>query len=137
MGGEDQRQGGFVYVGQEVAAGKEIQTLRAFLYKVLRNVTIDEIKRKKPLSLDELSAEGFSPEGEDGREMAERIDAKDVLKKLSLLEEPYREAIQLRFIDDLSISEIAEILEEKDNTVSVRIHRGIEKLRNLMTDGLK
>ena len=38
----------------------------------------------------------------------------------------------MRYVDDLSIKEIAEITGETENNVSVRIHRGLEKLRELV-----
>ncbi len=38
----------------------------------------------------------------------------------------------MRYINDLSPKEIAEILEESENAISVRIHRGIQKMRLLL-----
>jgi DNA-directed RNA polymerase specialized sigma24 family protein len=37
----------------------------------------------------------------------------------------------MRFIDDLSVGEIAEMLSVTQNVVSVRIHRALAKLREL------
>src|SRR4051812_4820943 len=38
-------------------AGPDIENLRAFLYRTLRNLIIDEYRRKKALSLDEMEEE--------------------------------------------------------------------------------
>ena len=43
----------------------------------------------------------------------------------------------MRFIDELSPKEIAAILGVSENVVSVRIHRGIKKLRQLVEKELQ
>ncbi len=118
----------WVYLSQ----GKEIKNIRAFLYRVLHNVIVDEVKKKKPVSLDQLTEEGFSPKDESVPDLEQQNIAKEVIQKLELLDEQYRSIFQMRFIDDLSPKEIATILEISENVVSVRIHRGMDKLRQLM-----
>ena len=60
------------------------------------------------------------------------FDIKRAMKLLNDLEpDEYREAVQLRFIDELSIAEIANIMGVSENVVSVRINRGINKLKKL------
>ncbi|MDP3735656.1 MAG: sigma-70 family RNA polymerase sigma factor [bacterium] len=116
-----------------LAEGKEIGNIRAFLYRVLHHVIVDEIRRKKSISLDRLIEKGFSPqdesflEGEDQRRVVTEL-----LQKLSRLDEPYRDAVRMRFVDELSPKEIASILGVSENVVSVRIHRGTKKLRHLL-----
>lgn len=120
-----------------LSQGKEVENIRAFLYRVLHNVIVDEIRRKKPLSLDQLVEEGFSPKDESLPDLEQRLVVKDIVQKLRLLDESYRDIIQMRFIDDLSPKEISTALGVSENVVSVRIHRGINKLRQLMEKGLK
>jgi len=112
--------------------GKEVKNIRAFLYRVLHNVIVDEIRRKKPLSLDQLVEEGFSPKNESEPDLEQRLVVKDIFQKLRLLDESYRDIVQMRFIDDLSPKEISAVLGVSENVVSVRIHRGVNKLRQLM-----
>lgn len=120
-----------------LSQGKEIKNIRAFLYRILHNVIVDEIRRKKPLSLDQLVEEGFSPKDESAPDMEQRLVVKDIIQKLGLLDESHREIMQMRFIDDLSPKEISAVLGVSENVVSVRIHRGINKLRQLVEKGLK
>ena len=40
----------------------------------------------------------------------------------------------MRYIEDLAPKEIAEITQESENNVSVKIHRGIKKLRELLNE---
>lgn len=120
-----------------LSQGKEVKNIRAFLYRLLHNVIVDEMRRKRPLSLDRLVEEGFSPKDESAPDAEQRLAVKDIVQKLKLLDESYRDIMQMRFIDDLSPKEISAILGVSENAVSVRIHRGINKLRQLVEQRLK
>ena len=119
--------------------GNEIDNMRAFLYQVATNIIIDEARKKKKraeLSLEVLQEEyGFDP-GEDRRnEMVDRLEGKMLMVFLKDLDEKYREAVYMRYIDNLHPREIAEITGESENVISVRIHRGLRKLRRLIEKG--
>jgi RNA polymerase sigma-70 factor (ECF subfamily) len=43
----------------------------------------------------------------------------------------YRDVIIMRFIDELSVKEISDVTGETENNISVRLHRGMEKLREI------
>ena len=115
-----------------LSQGKEIENIRAFLYRILHNVIVDEIRRKKSLSLDQLMEESFAPKDESVPDLEQRLVVKDVVQKLKILDESYRNIVQMRFIDDLSLKEISSALGVSENVVSVRIHRGMKKLRQLI-----
>jgi len=51
---------------------------------------------------------------------------------LQKLPDAYREALSLRYIEGLSPQEIGKIVGESENAVSVRIHRGLKKLKELL-----
>lgn len=119
-----------------LAEGKDIQNIRAFLYRIANNLVVDEYRKKKPLSLDTLVEEGFSPKDETAPDVEERFLVKAVVQKLESVEEPYRTAVVMRFVDGLSPKEIASALDVSENLVSVRLHRGVKKLRALASDHL-
>jgi len=52
--------------------------------------------------------------------------------KLPELKEEYREVIIMRYINELSIKEIAEILDKSKGNVRVLIYRALSVLRELM-----
>jgi RNA polymerase sigma-70 factor, ECF subfamily len=115
--------------------GKEIENLRAFLYKIAKNLIIDESrkKKKKPTSsLDDLQEQGFNPGTDPTGAMKDLIDNRDTLKALDQLEDKYREAVWMRYMEDMSVQDIAEALDDNVNNVSVKIHRGLKQLRNLI-----
>jgi RNA polymerase sigma-70 factor (ECF subfamily) len=132
---EDLTQETFMRIWNYLATGKTIENPKAFLYRIAGNLIIDYYRKKKDASLDALSDFGFDPSG-DGEdsilEYAESMRMRDTVQKV---ESPYRQVLIMRYIDNFSITEIAEELQESENTISVRIHRGVQKLKKLLHHG--
>jgi RNA polymerase sigma-70 factor (ECF subfamily) len=115
-----------------MSEGKEIEYLRAFLYRVSNNLVIDWARKKKSSSLDSLMEDdGFEPADDNVKDFADVPAAREAIKLLGELDEMYRTAITMRYLDEMSPREIAEALGVSENVVSVRIHRGIEKLSKM------
>jgi RNA polymerase sigma-70 factor (ECF subfamily) len=109
-----------------------IRNVRAFLYRLADNLVIDWYRKKKSSSLDSLMEEGFEPADLHSR-VEERAELSLAFAKLQELSKDNQKLIVWRFVDDLSPREIAEILGEQENTVSVRIHRALKQLRTSLT----
>lgn len=119
-----------------LAQGKNIEKPKPFLYKVATNLIINFYHRKKEVSLDNIQEEGFDP-GFDNRESLENFLAgRQVIKELDQIDPKYSQVVIMRYIDDLSPKEIAEVLGESENAVSVRIHRGLQKIKDLTNEKL-
>lgn len=138
----DLAQDAFLKAWDYVAGGGEIKQYKSFLYRILHNLIIDEYRKKKPSSLDALledesvahavearMAEGSLHETEESLDETALLET--IRSRIPELPEDYRVALTMRFIDGLSTGEIAETLGASENVVSVRIHRGISKLRIL------
>jgi RNA polymerase sigma-70 factor (ECF subfamily) len=121
----------FIRLWDYVKKQDEIVYPKALLYRIAYNLVIDWSRKKKAQSLDTLMDNGAAFEGSDetGPDHVARDDMHRVLSTIEKLPEPYRDAITMRYVDGLSVSEIADLLDEEANTVSVRIHRGMEKLK--------
>ncbi len=115
----------------EGKVGGDIENMRAFLYKTASNMVIDEYRKRKPAdSLEALSEQsGFDPSFNDTDRWIDRLDGTQALSLLRRLPEQYGEAILMRYVEELSLSEMAKITGESENTLAVRVHRGIEKLK--------
>jgi RNA polymerase sigma-70 factor (ECF subfamily) len=129
----------FTKVWTYVRNGHEVDNYRPFLYKVLNNLIIDEYRKQKEASLDALFEkegidEGTFPELSENKveALAATIDGKQAFELISLLPDVYREVLIMRFVDGLGPREISELIEETENVVSVRIHRGLKMLRDKM-----
>lgn len=121
----------FAKTWEYIAAGNEVANLKAFLYKTLNNLVIDTYRKKKAMSLDVLQEDGFDPPDEMQVQAGEMEDGRRAMQQLRAIPEIYRDVIFMRYVNGLELSEIAEITGESENTVSVRIHRGIKKLKEL------
>ena len=108
--------------------GAEIENLRAFLFTVARNLVKDYYKKKKPV-LERDLPEGAMEAVPVAPGQAIAAEARIALDALKVLSDPYREALTLHLIEGLPIGEVARLLGERPNTISVRVKRGIEKVR--------
>ncbi len=119
----------FMKTWDYIARGNDIDNIRAFLYKVARNIIIDYTRKKKEDSPEALQESGFNP-GVDERANKEiEFDFQAALQAIKSLDEKYREAVTMRYIEGYSPKEIAKMIDETENVISVRIHRGLQQLR--------
>lgn len=125
----------FMKTWEYIAKGNDIDNIRAFLYRTASNLCFNYKRKKTEASLDALQEEGYDPPSEDERLKRDVVAEEEVMAVLKKIEEPYRTAVSMRYIQGLSPAEIGEILEESPNTVSVRITRGVKQLRTLMPHG--
>ena len=123
----------FIKTWEYSLKGQEIENTRAFLYKVLNNLIIDEIRKKKALSLEILLEEGFQPiDGKEGRRRLENFsDFQNLLRIIHKMEENKKNLLIMRYIDELGPKEIAHILGENENVISVRLNRALKELKEI------
>jgi len=106
-----------------------------WLYAVARNLTIDYLRKKSPLSLDGLMEdEEHAPlEPADTRPMAWEVvqqheQAERIGAALVSIPAEYREAVVLRFQEGLALDEIATVTGAPLGTVKSRLYRGLNML---------
>jgi RNA polymerase sigma-70 factor, ECF subfamily len=107
-----------------------------WLFAIARNRAIDSFRKAAavPLLWGNEGDEGpaHDPPSEDAspfEEAARSEDAKRLASCLTMLDPLYREVLVLRFQEDLSLSEIAEVVQAPVSTVSSRIYRALATLR--------
>lgn len=114
----------------------DVENMQALLYRIARNLIIDEYRgrKKQGLSLDLLQEEsGFDAEdAEAHRGIIRAVEMAEIQKAMKALSDHVREALILRYIDDMSVKDIAALTQETENAVSVRLHRGIAELRKIL-----
>ena len=119
----------FLKTWQYVLQDKHIEHEKAFLYRVARNLFINDIRSKKQAqSLDQLTDAGFEVvDATDTTAVAS--EHRELRDRLALIKDSYRTVLTLRYIDDLPVKEIAKLLGEQETNISMRIKRGIEALK--------
>lgn len=128
---EDLVQDTFVRTWKYLVKNGKIESMKAFLYHILRHLIVDEYRKRKTMSLDILLEKGFDPGMTDHERMFDSWDGKKAAEFIAQLPEKYQEVVQMRYIQGLSIKEIAVLTNRSRNTVAVQSHRGLEKLKAL------
>jgi RNA polymerase sigma-70 factor (ECF subfamily) len=111
-----------------------------WLFTIARNLTIDHLRKRSIFSLDssddpEQDREHPSLASSDPSpfELAARTEeAHRIAHTLDSLEPIYREALVLRFQEELSLQEMSAVMGVPLTTVSSRIYRGLAILRAQM-----
>lgn len=126
----DLSQEAFTRLWDQLALGKDIAHPRAFLYTVSRNLIIDHYRKRKEESLEVLQDAGRKFGAPENSELGSAYQ--EALAHIERLEEPYREAVYLRYVAELPPRDIAEVTGESVNVISVRITRGMKQLRSIL-----
>ncbi len=101
-----------------------------WLYTMGLNLARDFLRRAKRSPIESCESESsFCVEVNEDDRLVERIDGRDVLEGLQTLPVDYREALLLRFHEGLSVSEVAYALGLSLSAAKMRIHRGLQRLR--------
>lgn len=105
-----------------------------WLFRVARNIAFDAMRKRPMLSLDSDEGDGIRSSSASGEPSpytlaARTQDAERLAHSLQTLEPVYREALVLRFQEDLSLQEISDIVGAPVSTVASRIYRGLATLR--------
>jgi len=111
-----------------------------WLFTVARHLAIDFLRRRREVSLDEEDdgrpamqapvSQGLSPFAQAAR----TEDAERLAGALEELQPIYREALVLRFLEDMSLQEVSEVVGSPVATVAARIYRGLAALRSQMEE---
>jgi RNA polymerase sigma-70 factor (ECF subfamily) len=138
-------------VGQEIAQQTWLQVwahrasyqsqdrFTVFLYTIARNLCRNELRRRARLGswLDGTahdthlaSVAADDPSHLDALLSRER--SRELLRALAKIPEPQREAMLLRFDEELSYEEMAAVLGASESTLRSRVHHGLRALREAM-----
>jgi RNA polymerase sigma-70 factor, ECF subfamily len=104
-----------------------------WLFRVARNIALDATRKRPMFSLDS-NDDGVRPtpasEEPSPFTLAARTeDADRLARSLQTLDPVHREALVLRFQEDLSLQEISVIVGAPVSTIASRIYRGLATLR--------
>jgi RNA polymerase sigma-70 factor (ECF subfamily) len=128
---DDLVQDTFIKTWSYLVKGGEIETMKAFLYHILNNLIVDEYRKRKTISLDVLFEKGFEPGSDHSEQLVNILDGKTAILLIEKLPEKYRDALHMRYVQDLSLAEMASITGKTKNSIAVQVYRGLEKLKAL------
>jgi RNA polymerase sigma-70 factor (ECF subfamily) len=118
---------------------RDVASFSALIYRIARNLVIDHYRsRRHNVSLDErieTDEEENSSPTDGGRQIKlldATIEASAVVEAMKLMKEEYRDILMLRYIEELSTGEIAEIVNKSHVHVRVLLHRATNTLKALL-----
>jgi RNA polymerase sigma-70 factor, ECF subfamily len=117
----------------------ERRPFEPWLFSVARHLAIDHLRRESPESLDEPSEGGetrisrLSADEPGSLQLLLERERHGLLeRKLEELPAVYREALSLRFEEEMTFEEMAEVLSAPLSTVKSRVQRALSTLRRRM-----
>ncbi|MGA2586870.1 MAG: RNA polymerase sigma factor [Candidatus Aminicenantales bacterium] len=128
---DDLFQDTWVSVIGKISTLRNLETFPAWLYRIARNTVYQHFRRKKPfLELDDNTAvpdetqeSAFSP-----------ADAAQIHECLKKLHPEHKEVLVLRFLEQMSYQQIANVVECNLNTVKSRIYYAKLALKRKMEE---
>jgi RNA polymerase sigma-70 factor, ECF subfamily len=110
-----------------------------WLYSIGLNHSRNFLRRNKArrtVDMEEWEpGSGLDYPGQEEDRLCARLDSRSIRNALDQLPVDYREAIVLRYHEEMSMEEIAAALRISLSGAKMRVHRGLEKLRDLLENG--
>lgn len=136
---EDVVQDTFLRVYRNLARYNEEQKFSTWIYRIGTNLCIDRLrKRKLGYSLDagmndQQGIDGYTMIPSDDRTPESYLFVSEtqqmVHNAIESLPAKYKTIVVLRYLNDMSLQEISDVLDMPVTTIKTRVHRGREFLR--------
>jgi len=111
----------------------QIRNLRAFFYQVASNLVVDFYRKKSlfpvPMGSLENNIEPLDDKETCIEKMEKEVEISEVRQALKNIPENYGDIVIWYYLEDLKISEIAQIIEKTEGAVRVLIHRALKSLK--------
>ena len=110
----------------------EIENTFAFAMKVMRNICLDKLRKKREMSV-EMQDYAFVQDHYSLHEMIELKDMTKIIKQyINQLPELQRTIVRLRDVEGCEIKEIADITSSTENAVMANLSRARQKIRDYL-----
>lgn len=103
------------------------QSFQAWIYKIAKNHIINFYRKKKELSLESVATKTV----DYSAAINDKFEFDLVMVEIEKMKDTYKEVLLLKFVDQLTNEEIANVLGEDNGTVRTRISRALSELRRL------
>lgn len=120
----------FLKIWEHITSGGKIKQFQPFVYRVARNLVIDYYRTRAREELP-LIYQDEAVESDSFKYVTDQnLDKAELEKILFKLNSEIREIVLLRFVEGLSIKEIAKIVDKSAGNIRVIIHRALKELNN-------
>lgn len=110
----------------------EIRTYKSWMFKVIRNKSIDRIRK---MQREQIAMENFKQEGIDIEQFSDNVQNSEiVIKVLQTLSSELKEVLQLFYLERQTVEEISGLLGVPKGTVKSRLFRAREQMKTALKD---
>jgi len=115
---------------------REPKAARVWLLRIAVNLWRDQVRREKrrPEQVSSSMDEQYSPGTPPEREVTDKEDVQRALEAMDLLPSRQREVLYLHACQQLSLAEIAEVLEISPEAVKASLSLARKKMRQRLSD---
>ncbi len=103
-----------------------------WLYTICLNCTRNHLKRKKNLIKIIPDYSNDDRDRTPEKRLQQKMEAQSIQNLLFRLHGKYREAIVLRYYQDLSFKEMGAVLRISESAAKMRVYRGLERMKLLL-----
>jgi len=132
----DLAQEAFIKAYEQLYRLRQGQKFFPWLYTIALNQTRNFLRKNKAaktLPIDDCEpVSGLDYSAQQEERMCAQLDGQRVQEALAGLPFDYREAVILRYREELSMEDLAAALEISVSGAKMRVHRGLRKLREMM-----
>ena len=105
---------------------QDARYLDTWLYRIVMNEALTLLRARQRWSQDETALENESVE--------DTYEDVDLHRAVEALGEPDRSIVTLRYFEELSLKEVAQVVDMPVNSVKSRLYRALEKLRGMLKE---
>jgi len=116
----------FAYLLRKLPGLRLTAAMTTFLYPVVKHLSLNV---RRASHVVRAASEKLSPSTQDAERTPPDRSRSELAAALSMLPADQREVVLMRFLDDMSLEEIAQALDTPLNTVKSRLYRALDALR--------
>ena len=132
---QDVMQEALVQVWRDLPSYKPYGSFKAWMVKILMNKARKHYRKKRVQTVPLEAAAQVSGNVEGSEEAVEREELTHRLRQaLDLLTTDHREALVLRYYNDLTVPEIAKVLGCQEGTIKSRLSRALSRLEQTYSE---
>ena len=113
----------------EYGNGRE-HSFAAWLFGIAHHKLADFFRKRVPQSSLEEVGERPAPDPLPEQAAVQRSDLARLRQVLTLLPEERADALSLRYFSELSLAEVAQVMDKSEAAVKMLVHRGLQELRD-------
>ena len=117
----------------EYATASSVDNAAALFYRIARNLIADYYRKHGDQKLESIDSQEIESSDDVEQNVEGKMESEKLLVILKGLKGDYQEVIMMRYLDEMSISEIASATGKTSNHIRVTLHRAKKALKDAAT----